>query len=357
MELAIPPSIHCNLYKWGSNLKSIVIKTHRKSKLDWWVKKIIRWRLFSPINQMPFDVVDDPNGFPRVLLSEPGGSSAEVLLYGGQVISWKNERGEELLFRSTKPLEKSPNAIRGGISVVLSQLCTTGQVVQHGLVRQNLWSFDRSPLHLSSSGSQSSTDLIFQPIEKDLKSCTCRFELRLHVSLGPGRLTLIPSVKNTDNKSFSFTFGLHNYLSVSDISEVRIEGLETLDYLDCLLQRERFTEQADAITFDGEVHRVYLSTPPKIAIIDHGKKRTFVLRKEGLPDTVLWNPWDKMSKAVPDFGMKDYKIMMLVDSTAFEKPIVLKPHQEWKCCQEIVNVSSSYCSGQLDPQKVLYELS
>ncbi|KAK4373178.1 hypothetical protein RND71_008562 [Anisodus tanguticus] len=330
---------------------------------------------------MPFDVVDDPNGFPRVLLSEPGGSSAEVLLYGGQVISWKNERGEELLFRSTKPLAKSPNAIRGGISVVLSQLCTTGQVVQHGLVRQNLWSFDRSPLHLSSSGSQSSTDLIFQPIGKDLKSCTCRFELRLHVSLGPGRLTLIPSVKNTDNKSFSFTFGLHNYLSVSDISEVRIEGLETLDYLDCLLQRERFTEQADAITFDGEfwkfefrllvylraveaasnaciwVHRVYLSTPPKIAIIDHGKKRTFVLRKEGLPDTVLWNPWDKVSKAVPDFGMKDYKIMMLVDSTAFEKPIVLKPHQEWKCCQEIVNVSSSYCSGQLDPQKVLYELS
>lgn len=36
-------------------------------------------------------------------------------------------------------------------------------------------------------------------------------------------------------------------------SEVRVEGLETLDYLDNLLRRERYTEQADAITFDGEV--------------------------------------------------------------------------------------------------------
>lgn len=36
-------------------------------------------------------------------------------------------------------------------------------------------------------------------------------------------------------------------------SEVRVEGLETLDYLDNLLHRERFTEQADALTFDGEV--------------------------------------------------------------------------------------------------------
>jgi hypothetical protein len=36
-------------------------------------------------------------------------------------------------------------------------------------------------------------------------------------------------------------------------SEVRIEGLETLDYLDNLKNRERFTEQGDAITFESEV--------------------------------------------------------------------------------------------------------
>ncbi|KAH0682708.1 hypothetical protein KY289_020460 [Solanum tuberosum] len=197
---------------------------------------------------MPFDA------FPRVLLSEPGGSSAQVLLYGAQVVSWKNERGEELLFKTNNPLAKST----GGIYVSLSQsiiystalvclymkLGTTGQVLP---LTQNLWSLDSTPLDPSSSGSQSSVDLIFQPIRKDFKTFPSSFELRLHVSLGPGRLTLIPSVKNTDNNSLSFIFGLRNYF------EVRVEGLETLDYMDCLLQRERFTEQDDAITFDGEV--------------------------------------------------------------------------------------------------------
>lgn len=36
-------------------------------------------------------------------------------------------------------------------------------------------------------------------------------------------------------------------------SEVRIEGLETLDYFDNLFQRERCTEQGDALTFESEV--------------------------------------------------------------------------------------------------------
>ncbi|KAL8497078.1 hypothetical protein ACS0TY_020669 [Phlomoides rotata] len=45
---------------------------------------------------------------------------------------------------------------------------------------------------------------------------------------------------------------LCNYLSVSYISEVHVEGLETLDYFDNLSQRERYSEQAVAITFDTE---------------------------------------------------------------------------------------------------------
>lgn len=46
------------------------------------------------------------------------------------------------------------------------------------------------------------------------------------------------------------------WLSVS--SEVRVEGLETLDYLDNLQNRGRFTEQGDAITFESEVSLGYI---------------------------------------------------------------------------------------------------
>ena len=78
----------------------------------------------------------------------------------------------------------------------------------------------------------------------------------MRVALGSeGELTLTSRVRNTnsDGKPFSFTFAYHTYFSVSDISEVPVEGLETLDYLDKLRNRERFTEQGDAITFESEV--------------------------------------------------------------------------------------------------------
>lgn len=34
----------------------------------------------------------------------------------------------------------------------------------------------------------------------------------------------------------------------------------------------------------NQVDKIYLSTPTKIAVMDHEKKRTFVIRKDGLPD-------------------------------------------------------------------------
>ncbi|GFZ19057.1 aldose 1-epimerase family protein [Actinidia rufa] len=248
----------------------------------------------------------------------------KVLLYGGQVVSWKNERREELLFMGSKAIRKPPKAIRGGIPICFPQFANFGSLEHHGFARNRLWSLDSSPSPLPPANQQSSVDLILQVYRRG----SPKFELRLRISLSAGKLTLIPRVRNTDNKAFSFTFALRNYLSVSDISEVRVEGLETLDYFDNLLHRERYTEQADAITFDGEIDRVYLSTPTKIAIIDHEKKRTFVMRKEGMRDAVVWNPWDKKAKALSDLGDEDYKTMLCVDSAAVETPIGLKPFEE-----------------------------
>ncbi|KAI4350631.1 hypothetical protein L6164_005070 [Bauhinia variegata] len=302
---------------------------------------------------MPLNIFQDTDGLPRIILTERNGSSAQVLQYGGQVVSWKNERKEELLFMSSKANWKQPKAIKGGISICFPQFGNVGSLEQYGS-KNRLWSLDPDPSPLPPSENQSSVDLILKSTYEDLKTWQRSFELRLRITLSAGKLILIPRIRNTDNKPLSFTFALCNYLSVSDISEVRVEGLETLDYFDNLMNRTRFTEQADAITFDGEMNRIYLHTPTKIAIIDHEKKRTFVLRKNGMPDAVVWNPWDKKAKALSDLGDEDYKTMICLDSAAIETPIILKPCEEWRGHQELSTVSSSYCSGQLDPCKVLY---
>ncbi|TYH67438.1 hypothetical protein ES332_D06G188200v1 [Gossypium tomentosum] len=233
-----------------------------------------------------------------------------VYLYGGQVTSWKNAHGEELLFVSSKASFRPPRAIRGGIPICFPQLKSTGSLEQYGFARNRIWSIDLDPPPSPSDISHKAyVDLILTHSEEDMK--------------------------------------------IWPHSEVRVEGLETLDYLDNLKNGERFTEQEDAITFESEVDKVYLSTPTKIAILDHERKRTFELRKDGLPDAVVWNPWDKKAKSMADFGDNEYMHMLCVEAACVEEPITLKPGEEWKGRQEISAVPSSYCSEQLDPLRLL----
>ncbi|KAJ6804062.1 putative glucose-6-phosphate 1-epimerase [Iris pallida] len=309
-------------------------------------------------SKVPVEHVKGVNGLEKVILREGRKCSVEVYLYGGHVTSWKNNNGEELLFVSSKAIFKPPKAIRGGIPICFPQFSSHGSLEQHGFARNRFWSIDTDPPPFPTNTTYKTfVDLILKPSEEDIKIWPHSYEFRLRITLGPGGdLMLISRIRNTnlDGKPFSFTFAYHTYFSVSDISEVRVEGLETLDYLDNLEEKERFTEQGDAITFESEVDKIYLSALNKIAIIDHEKKRTFVLRKEGLPDAVVWNPWDKKAKAMADFGDDEYKHMLCVEAAAIEKPITLRPGEEWKGKQELIVVPSSYCSGQLDPQRVLF---
>lgn len=299
------------------------------------------------------EMTKDWNGIDQVVLRNPRGASVRVSLYGGQVTSWRNERGEELLFSSSKGILKSPKAMRGGIPICFPQFGNCGSVEQNGFAKNKIWTIDENVPSLSPKDSQgkSFVDLIFKPSDEDLKCWPHSFEFRLRVSLAiDGKLNLISRVKNISQKPFSFSFAYHTYFSVSDISEVRIEGLETLDYLDNLAKKERFTEQGDAITFESEVDRVYLTSLSAVAVIDHQKKRTFVIKKEGLPDVVVWNPGEKKSKSLLDFGAAEYKQMVCVNGAAIEKPITLKPGEEWKGRLELMVVPSSFCSeGLLSP--------
>lgn len=301
----------------------------------------------------------DANGLDIVILKDPRGFTAQVHLYGGQVTSWKDNNGEELLFVSSKAIFKPPKAIRGGIPICFPQFSNLGSIEQHGFARNRFWSIDQNPAPLPTNlDDQAFVDLILKLVDEDVaKMWSNSFEFRLRVTLGPhGELGLTARVRNVDSKPFTFTIAFHTYFSVSDISEVRIEGLETLDYLDNLQNRQRFTEQGDALTFETEVDRIYLNTPTKIAIIDHELKRTFVLKKDGFPDAVVWNPWERKAKAMADFGDEEYKHMICVEPAAIEKPITLKPGEEWRGRQKVSTVYSSYHSGQLDPIKVLESL-
>ncbi|GMI72999.1 hypothetical protein like AT5G57330 [Hibiscus trionum] len=242
------------------------------------------------------------NGLDKVILRENRQCSAEVYLYGGQVTSWKNVHGvgEELLFFSSKASFRPPRAICGGILICFPQFGNIGSLERHGFARNRIWSVDPDPPPCSSNIPRKAfIDLILRNPEEDMKIWPHMFECRLGVALGSTG-DLIPNFPSPISVKYEFT------------------------------------EQEDAITFESEVDKVYLSTPTKVAILDHERKRTFELRKYGLPDAVVWNPWDKKAKAA-----------------CIEEPITLKPGEEWRERQEISTVPSSYCSEQLDPRRLL----
>ncbi|CAK8544883.1 unnamed protein product [Lathyrus sativus] len=293
------------------------------------------------------EITKDQNGIAQVVLRTPQGASARVSLLGAQVTSWRNEQGEELLFTSSKTISRALKATRGGIPICFPQFGNCGSLELHGFARNRMWAVDENPppLPANDSSGKSFVDLLLKSSEEDMKCWPHSFEFRLRVSVTKdGDLSLISRIRNINGKPFSFSFAYHTYLLVSDISEIRIEGLETLDYLDNLFQKERITEQGDAITFESEVDRVYLSSPNVIAVLDHERKQTYVIKKEGLPDVAVWNPWEKKSKAMVDFGDEEYKQMLCVDAAVIEKPVNLKPGEEWTGRLQLSVVPSSFCS-------------
>ncbi|XP_071727603.1 putative glucose-6-phosphate 1-epimerase [Rutidosis leptorrhynchoides] len=291
----------------------------------------------------PVKIVKDTNGVGLVTLQNPQGFSTQVSLHGGQVLSWKNEHGEEMLFRSSKANSKPPAAVRAGIPICFPQFGNRGSLDQHGFARNKIWEFDYNPppLDHNECDGKAFIDLLLKPSEDDKKIWPHSFEFRLRVLLTcDGALKLISRVRNIGCKAFSFSIAYHTYFLVSDISEVRVEGLETVDYLDNLHHKQRFTEQGDALTFENEVDRVYIGSPRMVGVFDHEKRRTFLIRKEGLPDAgmyvycfkkwaVVWNPWEKKAKAITDMGDEEYRQTICVDGAAVENPITLKPGEEW----------------------------
>nr|XP_043618778.1 putative glucose-6-phosphate 1-epimerase [Erigeron canadensis] len=275
------------------------------------------------------------NGFETVILHQKPHTSVQVYLYGAHVTSWKNER-EELLFVSSKAIFAPPKSILGGISVSFPLFPDKDALAAFGFARNRVWTIDSGgSSYLPNVNNEVSVDLLLSPTEKDLKIWPHRFEYRLRVAVRPGgELVLTSRIRNTnpDGKSFMFAFACPAYFSVSDINDVRVEGLETLDYLDNMKNEERCTDQGDALAFESlesEIDMTYLSTPTKIKIRDHKKRRTLVIQKDGLPDAVVWNPWDKNATNMAGFGKNEYRHMLCVGAARMENPVTLKPGEEW----------------------------
>lgn len=262
----------------------------------------------------------------RIHLKSPAGSM-EVTPYAAHLCSWKNAKGEELLFMSSKAIFEPPKAIRGGVPVCFPQFGPFGPLGQHGFARNQHFEVEQADeavvtLLLKYDGSQA--DYPFP------------FELRVRVALCDETFLQTLQVKNTGTEPMPFTCALHTYYRVSAIEAVTVEGLQGVEYLDSLQGRARKTEDSSAITFGGEVDRIYLNAPSPVKICDAASGRTIEVSKQGFPDAVLWNPWIEKSRGMADLGDDDYKhFVCLEPAVAATGPVVLQPGESWEASQSV----------------------
>ncbi|HTM44995.1 MAG TPA: hypothetical protein VL137_08580, partial [Polyangiaceae bacterium] len=144
-----------------------------------------------------------------------------------------------------------------------------------------------------------------------------QFVARVRVTVGAA-LTVEFEVENTGAEPFDYEIALHSYLTVGDVREVSVSGLQGAAYFDKVsgqqISGQHSVEQATApLKLSGETDRVYDSTA-RVVVEDQRLKRQLIIDKSGSASTVVWNPWQQKASKISDFASESWPHMLCIEA-------------------------------------------
>jgi glucose-6-phosphate 1-epimerase len=270
-------------------------------------------------------------GQPALRLRTPGGAQAIVSLHGGQVLSWVPPAGEEQLYLSPQAVAEPGMAIRGGVPVIFPQFELMGpdrSLPRHGLARTRLWQVDahqQGPDHAQAT-------LVLRDDDETRALWPHGFLLEMTVAVSADRLDMELYVENTGDTSWPFAAALHTYLAVSELTHVRLQGLEGCEYQDRVVDGMAVEDHPEK-RFHGEVDRVYAKA--NNLLLRDGPRRMLIETAE-MPDVVLWNPGPEKCAALKDMPEDGWQHMLCVEAARIHKPVTLAPGESWTGRQSLV---------------------
>eukprot|EP01091_Cochliopodium_minus_P017458 TRINITY_DN6849_c0_g1_i1.p1 TRINITY_DN6849_c0_g1~~TRINITY_DN6849_c0_g1_i1.p1 ORF type:complete len:312 (-),score=80.87 TRINITY_DN6849_c0_g1_i1:17-856(-) len=262
------------------------------------------------------------HGLNGYIVKSPNGiDSIQVYEFGGHLTSYKKD-GKEIIFVSSKSNLDGKKPIRGGIPICFPQF-GPGKLVQHGFARSSTWTFK----NYASNSEASTLSLELHSSEETIKLWEHNFVVVLDFILSNDELKVEMHVENTDSNSFEFTLALHTYFK-ADIFKTTISTLKGLEYLDKVKSGEKFTEENDKLTFNGETDRVYKNGASHLELHTGSNGVLKVSKSDNLKDFVVWNPWIEKAKLMADFGDDEYKDMVCIEPANAVVPIKLDSKQK-----------------------------
>lgn len=263
---------------------------------------------------------DGPQGTPIAALANQYGS-AEVSLFGAQVLSYRPTGNFPVLYTPKEIAFGADKADHGGIPVCWPWFGQNGPEGSygHGFARRSLWRV---------AGSEYSEDITELTLALDCTEETKRlwphdFALQLKVSVSM-KLNMGLKTTNTGTEPFEITEGFHPYFLVRDRDAVTVRGIDGCAFCDA-----RKTRTADAVwtgdlVFNTEYDHVFTVKKNEFAILDPGLRRAIAIASRGNAKLVCWNPG---AVDLPDrnLGGDDWRKFVCVEpATLFKEDATVK---------------------------------
>ncbi len=249
--------------------------------------------------------------------------SAELLIaqQGAQVLSYQRVGEPPLLWLSDQAIFKQGKSVRAGVPVCwpwFGNLARNPQGVQamyqaseapaHGLARGRDWLLQG----IDSSSAELRIDFTLPEALGELPGWPHTVELKLSITLGD-QLSLTLISENLGSHPVTISQALHSYFAVSDVRQVRVEGVAGLDYIETLANWEQRNQQGD-LGFAGETDRIYLQAPEHLSIVDPAWNRRIQLRSSGSRSAVIWNPWIDRAAELADMANDGWQHMLCIET-------------------------------------------
>jgi len=270
-------------------------------------------------------VVEGNGGLPKVRITTPE-AIGEIYLHGAHITSWKPYGAEEVLFLSSQSRWENGRAIRGGVPICFPWFGgkpDDAKAPAHGFVRTKSWHLES----ISEVGSAVTVSMFTESDETTKRLWPSEFRLDYRATFGH-ELSLELVMSNMGTTSLRFEEALHTYHRVGNINEVRLRGLDGIQYLDKTDSNRRKLQQGE-IAITSETDRVYLGTRDPIELDDPVLHRGTRVMKENSDTSVIWNPWIDKTRELSDLRENEWTQMLCIEtSNVSDFAVDLAPGQQ-----------------------------
>tara|TARA_R110002072_G_scaffold241027_8_gene399694 strand:- start:47925 stop:48983 length:1059 start_codon:yes stop_codon:yes gene_type:complete len=260
----------------------------------------------------------DPGGREAMQLTA-NGQTVLISHTGAQVLSWQTDGGD-VLWTASAPEYAAGKPVRGGVPVVFPWFGdhkSDPSKPAHGFARSIDW-------HCSVRDAASATFSCGDtPATRAMWDYAFRAELTVSLT---DTLQIAMTITNTDDREFSFEQALHTYLSVGDIHEASVHGLQGVPVVEHAREPEGEWDQSAPIRFRAETDRVFQQVPDELMLQAPALDRTVTLRTSNSRSTIVWNPWPNKTARLSQMHADDWQSFVCVESAnAFENAVRLAP--------------------------------